>query len=306
MKIINLDQATINALEFFKKNPPQKLSLKNKKFPFVVGSGNAYNTAHILFSQNPAIIASESNFKEMIDNYKPLIKKGLSKETIVISASGEKDSVWETKLAKKMGLKTTLITASKNSSAGKLADKVKVFKKLPEPYTYNVSTYMAMILGSTQENPEYILNHIKNLKLPKNFKKYQAYSFILPDKYQGITPMLEIKQRELFGPKLNIKAFSQGEARHAKYLIPWQKELVISIGEKNKYFGDKDSHWDINLPKNHNYAYMLSLTYYLIGKIQEAKPDYFKKNIENYCQEYGPKAYNKTKAFDIIVPGSED
>jgi hypothetical protein len=118
--------------------------------------------------------------------------------------------------------------------------------------------------------------------------------------------MLEIKQRELFGPKLNIKAFSQGEARHAKYLIPWQKELVISIGEKNKYFGDKDSHWDINLPKNHNYAYMLSLTYYLIGKIQEAKPDYFKKNIENYCQEYGPKAYNKTKPFDIIVPGSED
>jgi len=306
MKITNLDQVTINALEFFKKNPPQKLNLKNKKFPFVVGSGNAYNTANILFAQNPAIIASESNFKEILLNYKPLIKKGLSREAIIISASGEKDSIWETKLAKKMGLKTTLITCSKNSSAGKIADKVEIFKKLPEPYTYNVSTYMAMILASTGEKAKYILKQIKNLKLPKNFKNYQAYSFILPDKYQSIAPMLEIKQRELFGPKLNIKAFSQGEARHAKYVIPWKKELVISIGEKNKYFGDKDSRWDINLPKNHGYAYILSLTYYLMGKIQETKPDYFKKNIKNYTQDYGPKAYGKNKPFDVIVPGSED
>jgi hypothetical protein len=306
MKIINLDQAIINALKFFKENPPQKLKLKNKQFPFVVGSGNAYNTAHILFAQNPAIIASESNFKEILASYRPLIKKGLSKEAIIISASGEKDSIWETKLAKKMGLKTTLITASKKSSAGKVADKVEAFKKLPEPYTYNVSTYMAMILASTGEKADYILKHIKSLKLPKSFKDYQSYSFILPDKYQSVAPMLEIKQRELFGPKLNIKAFSQGEARHAKYVIPWQKELVISIGEKNIHFGDKDSRWDISLPKNHNYAYIFSLTYYIIGKIQEAKPNYFKQNIKNYCQDYGPKAYGKTKAFDLIVPGNED
>lgn len=306
MKIINLDQATINALEFFKKNPPQKLNLKTKNFPFVVGSGNAYNTAHILFAQNPAIIASESNFKEIVENYRPLIKKGLSKEAVIISASGEKDSIWETKLAKKMGLKTTLITCSKDSSAAKLADTVKDFKKLPEPYTYNVSTYMAMILASTGENPDYILKQLKRLRLPKNFKDYQAYSFILADKYQSIAPMLEIKQRELFGPKLNIKAFSQGEARHAKYVIPWQKELVISIGEKNKHFGDENSRWDIKLPPKHDYAYMLALTYYIIGKIQEAKPDYFNNNIKNYCQDYGPKAYGKNKAFDIIVPGSEN
>jgi hypothetical protein len=306
MKITNLDQVTINALEFFKNNPPQKLNLKNKRFPFVVGSGNAYNTAHILFAQNPAIITSESNFKEILFNYKPLIKKGLSKEAVIISASGEKDSVWETKLAKKTKLKTTLITCSKNSTSAKIADQVKVFKKLPEPYTYNVSTYIAMILASTGEKTDYILKQIKKLKFPQNFKDYKAYSFILPDKYQSIAPMLEIKQRELFGPKLNIQAFSQGEARHAKYIIPWEKELVISIGEKNKHFGEKNSRWDIDLPKNHNYVFILSLTYYIIGKIQEAKPDYFKKNIENYTQDYGPKAYGKNKAFNLIVPGSED
>ncbi|MCF7794952.1 hypothetical protein K9M50_01155 [Patescibacteria group bacterium] len=306
MKIINLDQATINALEFFKKNPPKKITLKNKEFPFVVGSGNAYNTANILFAQTPAIIDSESNFKETILNYKPLIQKGLSKEAIIISASGEKDSIWETKLAKKTGLKTTLITCNKNSSAALLADKVESFKKIPEPYTYNVSTYMAMILASTGEKADYILKQIKKIKIPKNFKNYEAYSFILPDKYQSIAPMLEIKQRELFGSKINIKAFSQGEARHAKYVIPWKKELVISIGEKNKYFGDKNSRWDIKLSKNHDYAYILALTYYIMGKIQEVKPDYFKKNIKNYTQDYGPKAYGKNKAFDVIVPGNED
>ncbi len=306
MKIINLDQATINALKFLQKNPPKKINLKKLKFPFVIGSGNAYNTAKILFSKNPAIIASESDFKNIITNYKKLIKKGLSKEAVIISASGEKDSVWETKLAKKHGLQTILLTCSKNSSAGKVADKIHVFNKIDEPYTYNVSTYLSMIIANTSEDPEYILKQLKKIKLPKNFKDYSAYSFILPNKYSSIAPMLEIKQRELFGPKLNIKAFSQGEARHAKYVIPWKKELVITIGEKNNHFGDKDNRLDISLAKNHDFAYILSLTYYLIGKIQEAKPDYFKKNIENYCQDYGPKAYGKDKPFDIVVPGTKE
>jgi len=45
---------------------------------------------------------------------------------------------------------------------------------------------------------------------------------------------------------------------------------------------------------------VMSLTYYLIGKIQEAKPQYYKKNIEKYCLE-GPKSYGKKKPFAIIV-----
>ena len=305
MKIIDLSQATINALKFLQENKPKKLNLENKKFAFVVGSGNAYNTAHILFSKIPSIIASESNFKEILKSYKPLINKGLSKEAVIISASGEKDSVWETRLAKKAGLKTTLITCSQNSSSAQIADKVEVFPKLAEPYTYNVSTYLSMVLAYTKEKPDYILNYIEKLKLPKKFKDYKAYSFILPDKYQSIAPMLEIKQRELFGPKLNIKAFSQGEARHAKYVIPWEKELVINIGEENKYFGDKNNRLNIKLPKKHDYALIMSLTYYLMGKIQEAKPDYFKNNIKNYCQDYGPKAYGKKESFSVIVPGSD-
>ena len=45
----------------------------------------------------------------------------------------------------------------------------------------------------------------------------------------------------------------------------------------------------------------MALSYYLIGKIQESKPPYFKKNIAAFCHE-GPKAYGSSKSFDIIVP----
>ncbi len=304
MKIINLDQAVINALKFFTKNQPQHVNLKSFKFPLVAGSGNAYNTCQILFSDQPAIIGDADSFKYIAENYKPLIKRGVTKEAVIISAAGEKDSVWQVELGKKLKLRTILLTCSANSSAAQIADKVYTFRKIAEPYTYNVSTYLGMIIGQTKEDPKNILKTLKKIKFPRGFKDYKSYSFILPDKYGAITSMLEIKKSELFGPKLNLRSFSQKAARHAKYVIPWDKELVITLGGKNKYFGDKENRWDIKLPKNHDFGLMLSLTYYLIGKIQQSKPDYFKKNIENYCQDYGPRAYGKNKPFDVVVPGN--
>ena len=134
----NLDETVISALDFFTKNKPPRLSLKQFSFPLVVGSGNAFNTAQIIFSGSPAIIANESNFKKLLISYKKLIKEKVITQTIVISASGEKDSVWETKLANKYGLKTTLLTCNAESTAAKLANHVITYKKLPEPYTYNV------------------------------------------------------------------------------------------------------------------------------------------------------------------------
>jgi hypothetical protein len=43
--------------------------------------------------------------------------------------------------------------------------------------------------------------------------------------------MLDIKRHELFGPKVSLRAFSFGEARHAKFVIRDKKELVISFGK---------------------------------------------------------------------------
>lgn len=306
-EIISLDQHVINTLDFFIKNPPPEFSASNYKMPFVVGSGNAYNTGIILFSGRAAIFADESNFKEIIAAYDEAIKSELIKHAVVISASGGKDSVWEIELAKKYNLITTLLTTKAASGAAKVADKTIVYKSIAEPYTYNTSTYMGMILSETHEDPQSIKNYIESLSIPSNFGDYSSYSFVLPDKFMPICPMLEIKKSELFGPKLSLRAFSGGHARHAKFVVRDKGELVISIGSKNNFFGVEGSRWDIFPAENMSFAGIMALTYYLVGKIQESKPPFFKENIGNYVSDYGPKAYSpETAPFDLIVPGSEE
>jgi hypothetical protein len=249
------------------------------------------------------LFATESNFKEIIKQYYPLIKDKMISEVVVISASGEKDALWEVELAKKSGLKTILITCSGESSAAKLADQIFTYRKLPEPYTYNTSTYLGMILSATLEKAETIKKTIKKIKVPRKFKQYQSYSFILPDKFANLAPMLDIKRHELFGPKVSLRAFSFGEARHAKFVVRDKKELVISFG-KNLYFGEGESRWEINLPDDADYGSYLAVTYYLVGLIQKSKPDYYKKNIERFCLNDGPKAYGSDKPFEVIVSGN--
>lgn len=303
LKLEYLDEAVNNALTFFNKKMPAKLNLKNFSFPLIVGSGNAYNAGQIIFKDKSALFATESNFKLALKRYQPLIKNKLIKEAIVISASGEKDSVWEIKAAKKAGLKTILLTCSPDSSAAQIADQVFPYRKLAEPYTYNTSTYLGMILSATSEKPVLIKKFIKKLVLPRRFKKYTSYSFVLPDEYAGVAPMLEIKHNELFGPKMSLRAFSEGEARHAKFVIRDEKELVISFGD-NKFFGSPKSRWEINLPKTADSGLVMAVSYHLIGLMQRSKPDYFRKNINRFCTDDGFKAYGGTKPFDVIVPGN--
>jgi hypothetical protein len=101
-----------------------------------------------------------------------------------------------------------------------------------------------------------------------------------------------------------IRAFTEGHARHAKFVHPWDKELVILLDVANQYFGDPNHRWNITLPKNASFGTVIALTYYLCGLIQKAKPDYFAQDIEAYCNDYGPKAYGKTEKFDVIVPAN--
>ncbi|MFC1789931.1 hypothetical protein ACFLZP_00415 [Patescibacteria group bacterium] len=304
MRLPNLDTIVLKSLDFFIKNPLPQLDLSTFEIPFVVGSGNAANTGRIIFSDQAAIFADESNFKQVLESFQPMIKTGLIKQALVISSSGEKDSIWEVKFAKKNGLKTTLLTCSRNCTAGKFADKMLVYPKIAEPYTYNTSTYLGMILSTTGEKPEQIKDFLLKLKLFPKFNSYRAFAFILPDLFLNICPMLDIKKSELFGARLAIRAFSQGHARHAKFLVRWEKELVISFGLENLYFGYPQHRWEIKMPEKSDFGLVLALAYYLVGKIQDAKPAYFKKHLKSFCNDYGPVAYGKKERFDLIVPGS--
>lgn len=298
-KLPDLHESLIKALDFFINNPPKKLNLKIIGQPFIIGSGNAYNAGKIIFKNYSAIFANESNLKEKLKINRALIKKGIIKQAVIISASGEKDAIWEIEEAKKYGLKTILMTCGANSQGAKIADKTILYHKLPEPQTYNISTYLGMIISATGEKALNIKKFLKKVKLSSSFSKYQAFAFILPDNFSEITPMLDIKKHELFGPHVSIRSFSEGDARHAKFVMPWEKELVISFG-KNKYFGLESHRLQINLPSKYEAGLLMSLGYYLIGQIQKVKPPYYKKNIQKYCQE-GPKAYGKKKPFQVIV-----
>lgn len=306
LKLDSLRETVAKALDFFSNNRPARIDMDSFEFPLVIGSGNGFNTARILFADKAAIFANESNLKQLIRGEVPLIlEKKMINEVVVISASGEKDSIWEIKLAKKYGLKTILLTCSPFSSAAQLADQVFSFRKLPEPYTYNVSTYLGMLLGASGENPDEIIGFLKDIAsaLPGNFRDYRAYSFILPDEYAAVGPMVDVKKSELFGPKLSLRAFSYGEARHAKFVIRDPKELVISFGQ-NEYFGSPMSRWEIKLPASAKNGTIMAAVYYLIGFIQEAKPPYYKRSIAAYCTDYGYRAYDQKKPFEIIVPGN--
>lgn len=305
-EIPTLDEIVIRTLDFFVKNPLPAFDVNSFNLPFVVGSGNAYNTGLILFSEKAAVFADESNFKKVITAYESAIQNKMITQAVVISASGGKDSIWEIELAKKYGLNTTLLTTKGESEAAKIADKVYVFKSIAEPYTYNTSTYLGMILAATREDPVVIKNYLESISFPAGFNDYQGYSFVLPDRFMPICPMLEIKKSELFGPKVSLRAFTQGHARHAKFVIRTKDELVISIGQNNEFFGDPESRWNILPPEDINFGGIMGLTYYIVGKIQGSKPAYFKENIGNYVSDYGPKAYGPdTRPFEVIVPGSE-
>ncbi len=303
LELDSLNLSVLKALDFFEKNQPPRLDLKKYAFPLVVGSGNAINAGIAIFGRQKAIFASESNFMAILKLYRDLIKSKNISHAVIISASGEKDSVWEIKAARKAGLKTVLLTCSPNSSAAKIANEIYSFRKLPEPYTYNVSTYLGMLMAATGEKAETISKFILNLKLPAKFKKYRAYAFVLPDEWAAITPMLEIKKSELFGPNLSLRAFSYGESRHAKFVIREKDELVISFG-KNEYFGNPQNRLEIEVPKTADKAWAMAVSYFLIGLIQDSHPDYFRPNIEKFCKDYGYKAYPGSKPFDVIVPGN--
>ncbi len=305
MDIITLDQNVMQALDFFSQNPPPSVDIQQFTSPFVVGSGNAYNTGAILFSGRNAVLADESNFALIMEHAEKKTQEDTLRDVVVISASGGKDSIWEIKLAKKKGLLTTLLTTKEQSEAAKIADRSIVFKSISEPYTYNVSTYMGMILGATHEDSLRIKQYIENLVFPEDFGHHTGYAFVLPDTYAPVCPMLDIKKSELFGPYVSLRAFSQGHARHAKFVIRTPQELVISLGEENKYFGDPRHRWNINLPHEVNFAAVMAITYYIIGKIQQSKPPYYMKNIRRYVAEDGPRAYGPdTEPFEVIVPGS--
>lgn len=273
-KLINLDECVLNALNLFLTTKIPKINLRFKK-AIVIGSGNAAITGKILFSEKNYIFANESNYLKMLKSRK-------FDGCILISASGGKHSPIIAKAMKRRKIETVLITNNESSEASKYVKKTFVFPKNIEPYTYNTSTYIGMILGKTKEDPSKILKAVKKLKVP-NLKKYKSFYIIIPEEFESAREMFLTKFDELFGPRVEGRVFTYEETKHAKTVVKSNKELFIGLGVNNKVFGE--NRLNFKLPKNMDYGMLLAAGYYIIGKIQGQKPPYFKRSIREYVKK---------------------
>lgn len=277
VKIINLDECVSNALDLFTKSPPKKFISSKFKKPIIIGSGNAAVTGEILFSNQEAIFADESNYLQKLKNINKI------DGCILISSSGGKHAPIIAKELKKRKIKIILLTNNQNAPAQNYSTQTHIFPKNSEPYTYNTSTYLGMIFSKTQENPKKIKQHINKLKIPKNLKKYKSFFLIIPEELESAKEMFQTKFDELFGPEIQGRIFTFEQTKHAKTITPSDKELFISFGKPNKTFGK--NRLNIPLPKNTNYGALIAIGYHTIGQIQKQNKPYFKENIENYAKQ---------------------
>ena len=290
--IPDLDICVLGALELINMEKIPKMNISFKR-PIVVGSGNAEVTGRIIFHDTDAVFASESDFIEKIKNTKDI--DGI----VIVSASGGKHAPIIANLANKYKKPTILLTNNKNAEAKKYVNKVFIFPKQREPYTYNVSSYLGMILGKTKEDPKKIYNFIDNeidKIILQKLEGYDKYFLLIPSKFEPIKRMFQIKFMELFGRKISRDIETIEYMKHATTIVP-SNELFISLGVENKYYGEEHNRIYIPLPKNCDYGGLMAIGYYIIGKIQKSQHPWFKENIQEYVKRAGKIFNNKIEAI---------
>jgi len=281
--IPDLDVVVLGALELFADTAIPQLNFSHFTKPLVLGSGNAFLTAQIIFAGQQAVFGDESS-------YKHILKQEYSIDGVVVfSASGSKHAVSMVQEGMAKDLEVHLVTNTLDSSASELlsGEFVHVFPKNREPYTYNTSTYLSTILGKTDENvteiADFILKEVSP-KLLRNFGDYSSFTILIPSCFEHARAMIRTKFDELFGPMLTGRVFTDEEVKHAKTVVTSGDELFISFGVENNYFGLSKNRLGIPLPENADYGAMLAISYFVVGKIQKAHPPYFKNNIEKYIK----------------------
>lgn len=282
--IPNLDTVVLGALELFAGRDLPSIDLNSFKRPLVVGSGNAEATGRIMFADSDAIFASESNFEEKLTHIADI------DEVIVVSASGGKHAPIIAKTAAAAGKHVTLITNTPHSPARQALDDERltehVFPKNREPYTYNTSTYMGMMLGITHEDTAAIAQFIRGTIDAIDFlaaSHYDKFYLIVPPEFSGIVRMLQVKFIELFGRNIARDVETSEYVRHATTVAP-AEELFIAFGEPNTTWGKPEARLNIPLPEGANQVAMMAVSYYTVGQIQKVKPQYFKENIAAYTE----------------------
>ncbi len=277
-----LDAIVLSTIDLYSQQAKlSRLDLTQLNTPLVVGSGNGFYTGRILFRNLGAFFATESEVETKLANIASIT------DVVVISASGEKHAPIILNSAKQHQKKTLLISSSTQSSGRDIADVSVIMPKIREPYTYNTSTYFGYMLAETPDLDlvalrEFIIGRVENEIAKTNFADYSSFFIVIPNEFVLLREMFETKFIELFGRKVARDIFSYEQMKHATTVVQDDKELFLCFGNTTGIEYGKNQ---INLPifDDSNYAVMMLVGYYTIGKIQTALPPYFMESITDYC-----------------------
>jgi hypothetical protein len=286
--LIDLDECVMNALGLFADPSTTfpKPDLSRFQRPLVVGSGNAIATGKIIFDKADAVFADEGTFKDKLNAIQSI------DGVVLLSASGGKHAPIIAQQVKPKGLPVLLFTCNPSSLAKDDVDEAYVFPSLPEPYTYNTSTYMAMMMGSIVNDPaaeaQKVRLHITEKVDPvlesfgKELGDFDAFYLLVPEEFELIRIMLTTKFVELFGRRVARDVFTWEQTKHATTVVNAPNELFLAFGRENDSFGQ--DRLNIRLPQDATYPAIMAVGYYVIGKIQTQKPDWFKEGVGPFAQ----------------------
>jgi len=281
----DLDEIVLASLQFFSDFDLLKIDTKKYSKPLVIGSVNAFQTGKILFKEVDAVFADSGSYKDKLSNV------GDIDSVYIISASGGKHATEIAQEISKLDVPLFLITNNLEASAAKYVEQgnIFIFPHIREPYTYNTSTYMSMMLGSDNSiSSKQILEYLESNIFEIDFNKLsemEAFTLIVPTSFDIIKNFFETKFDELFQPKLSGRSFNIEEIKHAKTVIDSDKEFFISFGVENNYYGEEKNRLFIPIPQNCTPATFMAIGYYVIGQIQKLYPPFFKNEIVEYAKE---------------------
>lgn len=287
----DLDTVVLSALELLKECSLPDSTVPYRR-PLVVGSSGAAAVGRMLFANNDAVFADESGVEQALG------KSPDVDGAVIISASGGKHAVGVAKTLREKGIETVLFTNNPEAPAKEFIapENVRIFPKNREPYTYNTSTYLSMLLADTSESATDILQHIEKAverRLSRaHLGTFGSFVMIVPPEFREVREMFRTKFDELFGPYLNVRAFTSEEIKHAKTVVTSGDELFIGFGTENSHFGISKNRLTIPFPENVGYGAIMAIGYYVIGKIQKSHRPYFKGNIVKYTEE-ASKIFNE-------------
>jgi hypothetical protein len=271
----------MGALAYLNDCSIPRLEVKAHKRPLIVGSGNALQAGKILFRDVDATFVEEGGFDTAI-------ARGHYDAVYIVSASGSKHAGMLAHHALTSGIPAYLITNTSDSPAERTlgSHNTFVYPRIREPYTYNTSTYLAMLYGNEVVKPHRVETYIETVIEPliPDFSAYRAFLLVLPPEFTEVRTMYETKFDELFGPQILGRATTTEGLKHAKTVITSNEQCFVSFGGEVTY-GAPGMKLTIPLPDDVTYPEMIAIGYYVIGRIQKAHHPYFKERISAYVQE---------------------